>query len=301
MVTRVEWLGMPVSQYGDVLSGASRPPDAALRHALYAACRDARADVLVLRKVRRCSVMAGVLDKAGARLVDVQRAPYLVTGAVRDVDAFMARYPAKSRKNRRRLLRRLEERGPVTVEHHAGGPRAVELARKAVAMKRAWLDHKGRVSHTLCMAQFEEFFARACAIEGDEAPCRVSAISLSGEVLAVLVSAVSRDRIAGHVFAYDIGHEKSGAGVLLMEAVIADAVRRGVGTLDLLAPADAYKFDWCETSVEVCDYVLPLTWRGRVYAALDAPDVRQAVRTVAEALPKPMQRLGRRAANVMTA
>jgi CelD/BcsL family acetyltransferase involved in cellulose biosynthesis len=65
-------------------------------------------------------------------------APYPDLASAPDFAAFDRRYSQKARKNRRRLMRRLEEQGAVVVSRHAGSSEARDAARAAIALKRAW-------------------------------------------------------------------------------------------------------------------------------------------------------------------
>ena len=61
-------------------------------------------------------------------------------------------------------------------------------------------------------------------------------------------------------------YEKSGAGVLLLEQSLKNGYAEGLTIYDMLAPGDPYKFDWCDQSDAVLDWVKPLSLKGYLYA-----------------------------------
>ena len=104
-----------------------------------------------------------------------------------------------------------------------------------------------------------------------------------------MVSICHERRLAGHVFAYDLEHEKSGAGVLLLEDLIRHCCDEGITTLDLMAPADAYKLDWADGSVITQDWAVSHTLAGRLYRTLYLELLQEPLKRMAEGLPAPIR------------
>ena len=142
-------MGEPVSQYGDVL--AEDLPDGLrlMRQAWRFIAARLGADVVCLRKVRADAAVAPLLRELGMRQTDAAEAPYLDLASAPDFAGYELRYTGKARKNRRRLARRLAEQGPLAIERHTGGAEARAAAPQAVALKREWIKHTGRVSRAL--------------------------------------------------------------------------------------------------------------------------------------------------------
>ena len=294
-MTYLYWMGQPVSQYGDVLVEASDTTQALLHDSWDIIISMLAPDVVTLRKVRVDAAAAPLLKDLGAVVTRTAQAPFVATGGHASFEDFEQRYSAKARKNRRRLMRRLEEKGTVDFVHARKGPEATSLVKRAIELKQAWLDARGLLSAAVHDQRFERFFSAAS--EGGKEPscCLVSALKLDGHPCAILVSISGGNHIAGHIFAYDLQHEKAGAGVLLLEECLRHAVSSGHTTFDLLAPGDAYKYDWCDQQVEVNDWALATSLRGQLFTRLYLTHLREKAKRTARLLPVPVRKLIRRA------
>jgi CelD/BcsL family acetyltransferase involved in cellulose biosynthesis len=287
------WISEPVSQYGDILVDPSAVTEADLASSWDFVRQSFVPDVVLLRKVRDDAAVGRIMDAIGAASSASQLAPYLDLASAPDFDTYETRYSGKARKNRRRLRRRLEEKGRVSFVHLAHGAAAAALARKGVAMKRTWLEAREMIAPAVGDARFEAFFSDFAGEARNGARCRVSAIELDGQPIAVMVALGWAGRLAGHVFAYDIEHEKIGAGVLLLEEVARQALADGYEVLDLLAPADAYKLDWSDSSAMTRDWSISLTLTGGVYRSVYLERLRGPLKRSAAALPPLVRKLVR--------
>ena len=109
------WMGEPVSQYGDVLVEDGPGRCAMLRQAWAFIVATVKPGLVRLNKTRADAVIAPLLAGTGAIITQRLEAPYLDLASAKTFAAYEGRYTAKARKNRRRLYRRLEEQGPVTI------------------------------------------------------------------------------------------------------------------------------------------------------------------------------------------
>ncbi|HRY06955.1 MAG TPA: GNAT family N-acetyltransferase [Hyphomicrobiaceae bacterium] len=265
--TTLSFAGSPVSQYGDVLLDEQHDGQALLERAWSFIVQTSGADAISLRKVRADSNIAPFLSKARALITDRQIAPYLDLASAPDYDTYEQRYSSKSRKNRRRLLRRLEENGPTSVEMLSGGEHAADMAKLAISLKRAWLKQRGLFSPALANPATREFFASVTAATEKPVGAVVSYLTTRGEAAAIEVTIECKGRRAAHIIAYALKYERSSAGQILLESSFRKAMQSGMRVYDLMAPGDAYKLDWADDSVEVCDWAHGLTVRGRVFSS----------------------------------
>ena len=295
-MTYLYWMGQPVSQYGDVLVDATDITNSLLRESWDVILSHLSPDVIMLRKVRGDAAVSEFLKEKKAIITRSEQAPYVTTAAHTSFEDFEQRYSAKARKNRRRLLRRLEETGKVEFVHHSSGDEAAALVKRAIAFKKVWLDQRGLIAPAVQDQRFERFFVAASFPADDSGCCLVSALLLDGEPYAVLVSAFDGSYLAGHIFAYDLQHEKTGAGVLLLENCLQHAVINGYSTVDLLAPGDTYKYDWCDQQVEVNDWAMASSIRGQVFTRFYLAKIREHIRRTAKLLPAPIRKLVQQAA-----
>lgn len=289
-VRKLAWMGDPVSQYGDVLADADAVTARDIAAALSYAMASTKADVLRLRRVRSDAAVSPALALLGSETTDRQMAPYLSFAAGTTYDAYEKRYAKSAVKNRRRLMRRLEDRGPVAIERHAPGPDAGGLAHVAVSMKRAWLREKGLVSPALADPRTEAFFAAALGSDCRPAGVEAAVLKSNGETAAIEISVTANGRTAIHVIAYSLKFEKCGAGALLMEDSLRNACQRGITTVDLMAPGDAYKLDWADQSMAVEDWCCARSALGRVYVGVAVKLVRQNLKSALRAVPMPLRR-----------
>lgn len=264
--TTLRFAGDLISQYGDVLLDEKHGGRELLARAWSLITESSRADVIALRKVRADSNLAQLLDQSNAIITDRQIAPYLDLSSAPDYGSYEQRYSSKARKNRRRLVRRFEERGPATANILKGGVRAGEVAELSVSLKRAWLKQRGLISPALSKEEMRPFFAAVAADSERPVGAVVTYLTSCGETAAIEVAFDCKGRRAAFLVVYALKFEQAGAGQIVFEQSIRDAMKDKIGVFDLLAPGDAYKFDWADGSVEVLDWAQGLTPLGRTFA-----------------------------------
>lgn len=290
-IRQVGWMGEPASQYGDVLM-ADLPDAAAVLSASWTFLLKALdPDVVHLRKVRADATVAPLLAKIGARLGNPAEAPFLDLGSAPSARAYEERYPAKARKNRRRLMRRLDERARVEICCYREGPAARELAELAVALKRAWLRDRGIVAPALGDDRLGRMLADACGTPRRPTGARVSVLRSGGEPASIEIGFESKGTLALHLIVYALKFEKTGAGVLHLEDGIRCAFEEGHSRLDLLAPAADYKMDWADGTVAVADHTVTCSARGQVYAGAYLRFARTRGKALVERLPAGLRRV----------
>lgn len=290
-VSQLFWMGEPVSQYGDVLIDSVPDQLALLTDAWTFLRANQQADLLRLRHVREDAAIAPLLDLIGAEIVDSQIAPHINLTDCDSFETFEQRHSGKARKNRRRLAKRLGEKGSVEFTRFRGGPEARALAVQAVALKALWLRDRGRAAAKMADGRMSRLFADLAEARTRPAGCLVSALKLNGEAAALEISFVCKDRLSMHLITFSLAHEKSGTGVLLFEQSLKDGYAENLHVYDMLAPGDAYKFDWCDRYDVVRDWAVPMTAKGFVYGRIYLAILRERLKTMLSALS---QRLGRR-------
>ena len=260
------WMGEPVSQYGDVLMVECAESLDMLRAAWRFGVATLKPDLARLNKTRADSVISPLLAELGAISTQQLEAPFLDLGSALTFKAYEERYSIKDRKNRQRLARRLNNHGAVSYITLVEGADAAKLVRTAIEIKRIWLKDEGLISPALADARTLAFFEAAAADAVRPTQIRVAAVICDTAVAAVEIAFLCQDRAAIHIMAYDRAFEKTAAGLLLLERMIATSLEQGVKVYDLMAPGDGYKKDWADGVVRVDDFAMPLTIRGRVFA-----------------------------------
>lgn len=259
-VRRLHFMGMPVVQFGDMLVDPHSHPDTASR--IWDATATLGADVLEARRIRADSVVWPFRDNA--TVVEDMAAPFACLLTRVDGAAPGPAYSGRDKSNFRRRMRRLEERGTVTLTSQGCGPAAADLAAHAVAIKRRSLDAAGVMSPAVKSKGFEAFF-RSAAVDPD-CGLIVSTVELDGKPVAIDLSFLCKDTAFGHVLATEPAFHKEGAGNILVHHVFASTKAAGATRFDLLAPADAYKMHHADGETKVESRVYPFTMRGRLFA-----------------------------------
>jgi CelD/BcsL family acetyltransferase involved in cellulose biosynthesis len=285
---QLRWMGEPVSQYGDVLCESGADTACLLRAAWQFITARLGADAVVLRKVRADAVVAPLFREIGLERTGVEEAPFLDLSSAPDFAAYEQRYSTKARKNRRRLMRRLEEQGRIAFRRYTAGAEARAAALAGIALKRDALAAAGRPAPALCDPRFSAFFADVAEGRTRPAGCGLCVLQSNGEIAGVAVDVTGGGRRAAHILVHDPRLDGCGAGVLLVQEWIRGASADGIAAFDFLAPAHAYKMDWADGAVAVEDFALGLTLSGRIYANIYVGMLRERLKSGAEALSRTM-------------
>jgi CelD/BcsL family acetyltransferase involved in cellulose biosynthesis len=254
-LTALRWLGEPVLQYGDALVDDVPDAVAVMQAALEHVRRVLEPDVLQLGMVRSDAAIAPLLARLGTIETGRDEAPWVQLGPGEGTRSFEDRQSGKSKKNRRRLMRRLQERGTVRFVV-ASGEAARPLVSVAIEQKRTWLQHKGLVSLGLGKGRLQRFMTAAASEAGEPTGLSAFALMLDEAPVAIALGFLGERRLTLHLISYAMAHEKSGAGVLNLEAILRYAEAAGLEAVDLLAPSADYKLDWADATVTVTDQVL---------------------------------------------
>jgi CelD/BcsL family acetyltransferase involved in cellulose biosynthesis len=287
---QLSWMGEPVSQYGDILADTDSVDDAALAAAWTFIVKSLQPDVVRFRRVRADAVIAPLLQRLSSLQTVINEAPYLDLSADVDMAAYEQRHSSKARKNRRRLIRRLEEQGVVAFAVLAGRPEAGDAAARAVELKQDWLRDRGLLSPAVADPRFGKFMAAVAASTQHNAGVQVSVMTLNNVAIGVQIWVLAKQRLALHVIVYDLTYEKSGVGVLHLENMVATAFDRGITVVDMLAPKAQYKLDWADGVVAVIDHAVPVSVVGRLYAHVYLGFVREQAKALVQRLPKDLRR-----------
>lgn len=287
---RLTWMGAPVSQYGDVLIDNVEEPLALLRAGWVHVVAATNPDVVDLPRVRADAAIAPLLVELGALQTRLQQAPYLDLKSAPDFPTYMQRHSSKSRKKSRAAARKLTEQGAHFTQY-TDGEKARETVASAIAMKRDQLTERGIISPPLVDPRMQHFFADVAT--GFERPAGLITYTLefNGDQAAIDVLLECKGRIATHVFAYQTKYAKDRVGAYILERTIEQAFADGRDTFDLLAPADDYKMRWADGTVDVIDWAVPISPKGRAYARIYLRILRPMLKSVINAMPASVNRL----------
>jgi CelD/BcsL family acetyltransferase involved in cellulose biosynthesis len=260
---QLAFMGDPVGQYGDVLSyGAA---GGTIAEALRFAIQQTRSDLVRLAKVRDGALIAAALAEFDAVLTASEEAPFIDLTKHSNFDAYQKRFSSKALKNRRRLDRRLEERGPVVAQWDLVGEAGADAALATFALKRTWLKERGQLSRAFADQRTDAFFASVCAQQVRPAGGNAAVLRPGTDIANAAITVTAKGTQVLHILAYDRQFEKCSPGVLHIEKMIARAFEQRLTTFDFLAPRHDYKTEWADGAVRVADYAIPVTALGRIY------------------------------------
>jgi len=280
------WAGEPASQYGDVVSGGTPASANDIIEALEHVIDVLKPDVIHLRKVRNDAAIQSWLQSTHARPTAIDQAPYQAFPPGISFDDYCARYSGKSRKNRRRLRRRLEETGTVVTQILEPGKAAQDAIDTALTFKQQWLVDRGQLSSALRDDHVPAMLRNFVGQTNSDSKPFVSVMKRDdGTTLSVQFGIIARQQLALHIIAYNPETVKTGAGVLHMEDTIRFCIENNITELDFLAPDAPYKRDWADSAVTVADYVVARSLKGRLYAQAYLNGTRDLLKSSVETLP----------------
>ncbi len=291
-MSRITWMGDPVSQYGDVLV-EDGPHAPALLEAGWRHVRESlHGDAIVLRKVRDDGALAPLLRRLGVAVTDEERAPFADLTDSRSFQDYQTRFSKKLRRNRRRQRNRLAEIGEIGFEILEDGEAARQAVGEAMGMKRRWLKDRGLIAPAFKDKRIDAFFADAVTTGAEGCGALVSVLRVADRPVAIEIGLLCKGRYVSHVGAFDLEHAKLSPGTLQMEETLRHCIEeRGARCHDLLAPDGDYKASWADGAVGVRDYVATRTPMGRLYASAYLRKIRPGLKDGLARLPSFMTRL----------
>lgn len=280
--------GVPISQYDEILVDPAFDKKAAFAAALDALRDTVRPDLVLLEGVRADSALR-------AALRDVS--PIGCGDAAPNIDlsqglavALAMRKPYAAKQQRKRMKRFIKA-GKSTVAIANDPAEAEAWLVEALTLKRNWLRSTGRLSRAFVKAETGNCLAGlARALSHPSASPRmvVAKLSLDGRTAAIEVGFVHRGAFQLYLRAFAPEFASLGPGNVLTERMLEWCAENRIEIYDMLAPRSRNKAEWQSGEVGVEDFALPMTWRGRLYAAtvptLLAPTLRDAFYALPERL-----------------
>lgn len=186
----------------------------------------------------------------------------------RDGAELDARVSKDTRKKLRKKEQRLAEFGELRYEHAVTGERAQDIMRTLISQKLARFAEMGIASAFNDQAM-RDFLERSCAAPGAGA-LEVHALTVGGRVIATYAGLAHRGRFSAMLNSFDPEEAvaRCSPGELLLRALLRNLVMRGFSRFDLGAGEARYKDAVCDETIELCDAVVPASWKGALAAPL---------------------------------
>jgi CelD/BcsL family acetyltransferase involved in cellulose biosynthesis len=291
MVTRMaglrvlRWLSDPWSQYGDVLADASRDVLGTMERALRLVVQSRAADAIWLRHVRADATahafLCGYFEPTGHS----DGAPFMDLAKFAGEAEYLARYSKPQRKRRRQIRRWLEERGPLTFESYTEGSPFAQSVAAALAEKRRWLAKRGYISKPIFSSWLEDFLLALSSNPAAKLNVVCSVLKAGARPVAYEIALRYRDRHCCFITAHDGALTDDSPPRLHMDYSQRSALNEGFKSFDLMVPLAPHKESWASGHVEVSDFWLPLSTRGRLAGSLLFKLLRPLARHVYHSAP----------------
>lgn len=249
-------LGEPAAQYCDalVVSGCDRAR--ALTSAWNLLVSRMDVDVLSLRRIRDDAAIATLPAIAAAAPND--SAPFVELKRA-DKIAFRS---GKRRRELGRCLRNLSALGEVAFEVVQDPAEKIRAVDRLVKLKRSWMRHRalwsGGYTHPATNA-FTRFLASDPAFT-------VFVLRVGSDSAAIEAGYVLNGTYWCLTRSYDSRFALQSPSHLIAQHSIDHWAALGLSCFDFLAPAQPYKMDWSTGAVGVRDAIIPVTWRGSLFA-----------------------------------
>jgi len=264
----LNWIGNPVSQYGDMIVRPGKAGADIIDEALKFVALETKADALVLERVQEMSAVVATLKRNSAMPLRQRKAPLLNLEDVKSADRYFAGLSAARRKKHRRLWRRLCERGPAKFEILNPGPDALAWTRRALQLKKQNLIEQGTYSRAFSNSYFEPFFHALAEGKDANVGYQAGILTCNDKLIAAELGFRCNGAYIAHIGVYDPAYKKYAPGHLLMERMLRHSIEKGVKRYDFLAPQDEFKSAWQNESAKVIDFGLPLTKAGQLYCTI---------------------------------
>ena len=175
-----------------------------------------------------------------------------------------ARASKEAKKKMRKKRARLEATAPL-VHRRATTADAIEAALAAFHAERRARSEATGVPDPYAALAAQEFLARLAR----DGALELHTLSLGERVVAVFGALPGAERLSGLFIGFDGDPEiaRSSPGEILLHAVVADAIARGLREFDLGIGEARYKDEACEKVEPLFDSAFAVTLRGRLAAA----------------------------------
>lgn len=263
----VTGLTEPFQQYTEMLLAPGVEARSAFE-AMLRSLRDTDADYLHFGQVRADSNLHRALDGVVAPSGEADAAPFVEIGAHPDFEAYHRTVNAKTRKNMRNARNRLEREAPLRHAVATGGEELARVIDRSFEGREAWLERQGLTSRAFRDKSFGAFLDRF----KHPSRTRIGTVGFclrhGDKVVADQWGFLHKGRYYAFIASWNLDYEEASPGKLHLGEILASCHALKVRTADFLIPAARYKFTWAKEAMPVADYVVPLSWRGRLHNAL---------------------------------
>ena len=265
----LEWAANSHSDYEDILSDPNCPTQA-LERLWREMAGHGGFDVALINRLRPDAQAKRLLDvpaKAKLSLNYRSEVAHCVTGDWPNGAAWFDSQNKKARQNYRRGQKAIGETGTLSFRVLAADEPPGPVLERLAALKRNWLAARGHSSELF--AEDGQTLISLVEFLRDKGILRLFVLELDGLVVAASVNFVQRGTLMAFVTTYDPAFERGSPGTLLINDYIMWAFDHGLGTVDFLCGAEAFKLRFATETRTLTCLVGAGSWRGRVAVMAD--------------------------------
>lgn len=285
----LEWAASSYTDYGDILV-APECSLSALQDLWAQLCDAGGFDLAFLnrllpdaaaRKIFAAGASSGIRLRPNHR----EEVSYRVAGPWKSGTAWFEDQSKKTRQNYRRGIKTLEETGKVKFRLLAPDEPLQPVLDRLSALKRRWL-----VQHTRESQLFEEGAPVLAALVDALARAgvlRIFVLECDGVMVAVSINFIQRQVMMALVTTFDPDFSRASPGIILIMDYIQWSIDHGLGMVDFLCGAEAFKNKFATQAVTLQSVLGTRTAQGTLASVADG--IRERIRHARQRKPAPSQ------------
>lgn len=285
-------LGVPMTQYSNILLDTDLLPVADMRRCWKDLCRRFNSDAILLDRFPQASQLAAVLDEADIDRTREEASLLMTLDGIESWEPFQAGFTKSVRRGRRRRFRKIErELGKIGLEVHFGG---TEAYRKAILLaldfKHIWLKQSGRNMAAFAGPHAADFLM---ALQGDSTACEgalVYVLTAGGKPIAIELGFIQQRHYYCFLGSFDWARRTYSAGKVQMEQSLKWSIENHLSVIDFLGSYEAYQGDWSNDAAGMASYRSALSQKGRWYIGLWDRRLRPGAKAAFRMLPTPLRK-----------
>lgn len=274
----LEWAASSYTDYGDILV-APECSLSALQDLWAQLCDAGGFDLAFLnrllpdaavRKIFAAGASSGIRLRPNHR----EEVSYRVGGPWKSGAAWFEDQSKKTRQNYRRGIKTLEETGKVKFRLLAPDEPLQPVLDRLSVLKRRWLVQHSRESQlyeegTPVLAALVDVLARAGVL-------RIFVLECDGVMVAVSINFIQRQVMMAFVTTFDPDFSRASPGIILIMDYIQWSIDHGLGMVDFLCGAEAFKNKFATQAVTLQSVLGTRTAQGTLASVADG--IRERIR-----------------------
>ncbi|PDQ21808.1 GNAT family N-acetyltransferase [Mesorhizobium sanjuanii] len=275
----LEWAASSYTDYGDILV-APECSLSALQDLWAQLCDAGGFDLAFLNRllpdaaVRKIFAAGGASSGIRLRPNHREEVSYRVGGPWKSGAAWFEDQSKKTRQNYRRGIKTLEETGKVKFRLLAPDEPLQPVLDRLSVLKRRWLVQHSRESQlyeegTPVLAALVDVLARAGVL-------RIFVLECDGVMVAVSINFIQRQVMMAFVTTFDPDFSRASPGIILIMDYIQWSIDHGLGMVDFLCGAEAFKNKFATQAVTLQSVLGTRTAQGTLASVADG--IRERIR-----------------------